>query len=617
MIMRFSSKQESDYDSQLEQIAGEVDSYIVKTDGALESFREQIKPLAQRWKIYYEAVNKRKKELLDYWGKVKKDPKLQDKNTKSFEGLEWDRFYLMGLGSFGSNPINEMPAKYALDVIAALEKCLEGNKEKMQMLAQRYGKPPAEFQDIQKVIAEQRQNLDDIRSEFDKLDSAEKKTAWIKTPPKRVIPNKIYEQFTWWRYLNLPDEDVFGCWRPPLVPLPEYPLEILKPVESGYQRNQTRKELPKARNKQEEYERYYIFLSSAHDNFLQGVEKITEGIWSDELSRAVLCCLDKGHGDKTAFLKAALERICKSNRKTDNKKESLKEIIGVLKAFHKDNNYESAISALPSIAETYEIICRSKDKCGAKTTDVIGWLSSAVRDNSGYYPALLKALASLEVIADFEKWQEKPAETEREKGKRKKFYKTWQFWTIIAIIAAAVISPIVNHLLSDKPADKKIGIPETETINETENALQKPIVAASATVEVKIKSDLDVSGIAANVKAYLVFVKEEKPLLITSSIGYTENQTGNDEVVYKAKLDMDANDSAVGNPASFLRDTDYILIKFGKMPPDSNVLGGNAICTINNSVRLKFSIPPQKIVNNRILISDLTESLRVLSEQGN
>lgn len=315
--MAFSSKQENDYKNQLEQIAAEVDSYIVKTDGVLEYFREQIRPLAQRWKTYHEVVDRRKKELSDHWEKVKKNSKLQDKNMKPSEELEWDRFYLHGLGSFGSNPINEMPAKYALDVMAALEKYLERNEKNEQG----YSENSSEYKRLQETIAEQRQDLEDIHFEFDKLSSAEKKSVWIKTPPKTVIPNKIYCKFTWWRYLNLPDETVFGCWRPPLIPLPEYPLNILKPVESEYQISQARKELPDARNAQEEYERYYIFLSSVHDNFLQGVEKITEGIWSDNLPIAVLCCLDKGHGDKTAFLKAALERVCQSNHKTDKKKE--------------------------------------------------------------------------------------------------------------------------------------------------------------------------------------------------------------------------------------------------------------------------------------------------------
>lgn len=305
--MAFSSKQENDYESQLEQIAGEVDSYIVKTDGSLEYFREQIKPLAQRWKTYQEAVDKEKKELLDHWEKVKKNPTLQDKNIKQSENWEWDKFYLHGLGSFGSNPINEMPAKYALDVMAALEKYLKRNEKNEQG----YPENSSEYKRLQEAIAEQRQNLEDIRSEFDKVSSNQKNNIWIKTPPKTVIPNRTYFKFTWWRYLNLPDEAVFGCWRPPLTPLPEYPLKILKPLESG-QRNQARKVLPDARNPQEEYERYYIFLSSVHDNYLQGVKKITEGIWFDNLSIAVLCCLNRGHGDKTAFLKSALERIKKS-----------------------------------------------------------------------------------------------------------------------------------------------------------------------------------------------------------------------------------------------------------------------------------------------------------------
>jgi len=314
--MAFSSKQENEYESQLKQIAGEVDSYIVKTDGALKRFREQIKPLAQRCKTYREAVDKRKKELLDHWERVKKNPKLQDKNMKPSEELEWDRFYLGDLRSFDSNPENEMPAKDAPAVMAKIEKGLERDKK----CQQEYPEDSVNYRIHQSEIEKQQQYLEDIHSEFDKLSSVEKKIAWIKTPPK-TAPNKPYYKFKWWRYLDLSDEEVFGCWRPPLIPLPEDPLGILKPVEPECQRNQTRKELPDARNAQEEYERYYIFLSSVHDNYLEGVEKITEGIWLDNLPVRVLCCLDKGHGDKIAFLKAALERVCQSNHKTGKKKE--------------------------------------------------------------------------------------------------------------------------------------------------------------------------------------------------------------------------------------------------------------------------------------------------------
>ena len=125
-------------------------------------------------------------------------------------------------------------------------------------------------------------------------------------------------------------------------------------------------------------------------------------------------------------------------------------------------------------------------------------------------------------------------------------------------------------------------------INETENPLSKPIIVANASVEVRIKSDLDFNGRVANMKAHLGFVKSNKILLKASSLGYTASQTGNGEVIYKGDLNTDSKDSAMGNPVSFLRDAEYIQIEFGSMPSNSNVLGGYAICTINNSIRLEF-----------------------------
>jgi len=167
---------------------------------------------------------------------------------------------------------------------------------------------------LQDTIADQEHKYNEIETQYNKLTDKQREN------------DRFFVEGMWYRYvysLEEESEKVFGCWRPPLIPLPEYPLNILKPVDSKYQINQTRKELPDV-SAQEEYERYYIFLSSVHDNFLQGVKKITEGIWLDNLSIAVLCCLDRGHGDKTAFLKAALGRVCQSNHKTDKMKEQEK-----------------------------------------------------------------------------------------------------------------------------------------------------------------------------------------------------------------------------------------------------------------------------------------------------
>lgn len=96
---------------------------------------------------------------------------------------------------------------------------------------------------------------------------------------------------------------------------------------------------------------------------------------------------------------------------------SLQEIIEVLKNWQKSEktgkDFEAAKSALPPIAKTYDILCRTRGQRGAKTTDIIRWLGAAARDNSGYYRAFFADFASHEVIADLEKWQEKPAETEQ------------------------------------------------------------------------------------------------------------------------------------------------------------------------------------------------------------
>jgi hypothetical protein len=154
-------------------------------------------------------------------------------------------------------------------------------------------------------------------------------------------------------------------------------------------------------------------------------------------------------------------------------------------------------------------------------------------------------------------------------------------------------------------------------INKTENPLQKPIVAVNINVEVKIKSDWDFNGRVSNMPAYFGFVKGNTLLLKAFSIGYMASQTGNGEVVYKGNLNTDSKDPSMGNPASFLKDAEYIQIEFGQMQSDSLVLGGDVICTINNSIRIEFSIPPQKLVNNKIYIRNLSESLQVLNEPSN
>ena len=303
------TSEEIEYLKQLRQIASKIDHHIINNPGELQNFRNRIKPLAMRWKEYQQAIEDGERAVLEHWEQVKKNPELQNKSDTSFEkkGYEWDRFYLFGLDGFGSNPINEMPAKYAPDVMVSLEKYIVRNENNEQG----YSENSSEYKRLQETITTQRQNLEDIRSEYDNLSPTEKKTAWIKTPPKKIIPNKPYFKFTWWRYLNLDDELVFGCWRPKLKHLPENPLDRLKPTEEEFRSSKPRdlQTLPIARNKTEEYERYYIFLSSVHDNCLPELEQITKDIWPNDLERKAWGLCDLFFGDKTAFFNSALSRI--------------------------------------------------------------------------------------------------------------------------------------------------------------------------------------------------------------------------------------------------------------------------------------------------------------------
>jgi hypothetical protein len=295
------------YEKQLRQIASDVDAHIVNNPEELELFRTRIKPLAIRWQKYEKAVQKQKQALFDHWELVKKNPALQDKNVKPCEkNWEWDKFYLHGLGGFGSNPINEMPAKYAPAVMNSLKTYIEINSKNEHG----YPEYSNEYKQLQAAIIEQQQDLQDIRSQFEILSPIEKMTAWIKTPPLNVIPNKVYIKFQWWKYIKLQDEAAFGCWRPLLIHLPEAPLINLKPIEAEYAKAEESRTLPPPRSTNEEYERYYTILSSVHDTLLPEVESITKDIWPVDLAKATWhYCGDGFFGDKIAFLHSALERV--------------------------------------------------------------------------------------------------------------------------------------------------------------------------------------------------------------------------------------------------------------------------------------------------------------------
>ncbi len=167
----------------------------------------------------------------------------------------------------------------------------------------------------------------------------------------------------------------------------------------------------------------------------------------------------------------------------------------------------------------------------------------------------------------------------------------------------------VQQIMKESPGGSQV-----VNINKTENPIHKPIVRGIANVEVTIESDDDFDGVVINIGAYLAFVKDSKALLKTSSIGYRASQIGDSRVVYKGNFEMDGNDPAVGHAVSFLKETEYIQVEFGRMPSNSKVLGGHAICLVNDSIRFEFSIPAQKTQDRCIFIHNVEDTLKILNE---
>ena len=93
-----------------------------------------------------------------------------------------------------------------------------------------------------------------------------------------------------------------------------------------------------------------------------------------------------------------------SVKKGDNshmKLVNLSDVIKALKRYKKSRN----ISEMPPIQQVYDILCRNKGQCGAKTTDAINWLGEASRDGRGYYFALLDVFTSDEVLGEITDWE--------------------------------------------------------------------------------------------------------------------------------------------------------------------------------------------------------------------
>jgi len=87
--------------------------------------------------------------------------------------------------------------------------------------------------------------------------------------------------------------------------------------------------------------------------------------------------------------------------------------------------------------------------------------------------------------------------------------------------------------------------------------LESPIVSATATVEVFIRSDKEVNARHMDRGGHLAFGRGSTSLLAAASSQSREQQRGGGRVMFSGKFEMDSSDAAVGEPIRSLRKSEY------------------------------------------------------------
>ena len=289
--------------------AGIVDRWVLNYPEVMAEFRKQIRPLADDWQAHHRDEAEYDKNLREHFKRVKKNPALQNKKARpkaAKKDWSWDPTYL---GPLLYEITEEMPARYAEDVVLGIRRYLAKAYSGIHTLAMLGRYPLAsqtrEYQELEYASRRHKQNIEEIEGQLKSLSPKQRRKVWIKSPPLNPPSNVGYVRFWWFRYLNLPEEAIFGCWGPPLVEIRPEPLQTLIPEE-------VEGTLPDV-NTQQEYERYYVVLTSIHDNRLavNSTRIADESNWPPKLAEWIWGRFTDAqpYGPDKTFIEQALEHV--------------------------------------------------------------------------------------------------------------------------------------------------------------------------------------------------------------------------------------------------------------------------------------------------------------------
>jgi hypothetical protein len=297
---------EKDWHAFLSGIASDVHKLVMKPAN-MWVFREKVSSFAERWTRCTEESDRFEAERREHWQRVKTDPHFQDEEAgQPKEGWEWDSGgYLYSLVP---GPECEMPAKYTPCLIAALEEDIRQNEQRAQQ-----ERSPQSGRDRGTIehIEDCRRYMAKIRSQYERLTPEERVSdtvrilVWLDSTE---APRRAFGSVCWYTYLDIPEKNVFGCWRPPLHTIPENPCKRLV-VPTGED------EPPKANDRAEQYERYYITLAYIHDSTMSHLadsETITRPVWPDRLFwqvQSYFWCDDLWVGPGEVYIETARDEV--------------------------------------------------------------------------------------------------------------------------------------------------------------------------------------------------------------------------------------------------------------------------------------------------------------------
>jgi hypothetical protein len=142
--------------------------------------------------------------------------------------------------------------------------------------------------------------------------------------------------------------------------------------------------------------------------------------------------------------------------------------------------------------------------------------------------------------------------------------------------------------------------------------VRQTIAAATATAEVTIASADSIDTHFADSGGYVAFFKGQNPLMVAISRDCFAIQQGGNRVLYRGVFTLDATSSIMGKPISALKESEYLQIGFKPMPPKQRVLGGRAIVTVNNTVRLEFEVPAQEMTADFVIVRNVGSVLNTI-----